>query len=164
MTPRLYGISAALAALAADQASKLAVIRGLRLGERDPLALAPWLDLVMAWNPGISYSLFSTHGPLGWLALLAFTGVAAAALAVWLWRCKTRIGAVALGMILGAALGNGLDRAQYGRVADFIHLHLGGFSPFGVFNFADVCIFAGVGLLIYEAVFAGWLASRGAGS
>ena len=164
MSPRSYGIPAAFAVLAADQASKLAVIRGLRLGERDPLALAPWLDLVMAWNPGISYSLFSTHGVEGGQALLAFTGVAVAVLAVWLWRCKTRVGAVALGMILGASLGNGLDRAQYGKVADFIHLHLGGFAPFGVFNFADVCIFAGVGLLIYEAMLAAWLAPRGAGS
>jgi signal peptidase II len=153
MSPRLCGLAAAVLVFAADQATKLVMIHDAGAAGPAPIELGQWLDFVLVWNPGISYSLFSAQSTAGWLALLGFTAVALVLLCVWLWRARTLIGAVALGCLIGGAAGNGFDRAVYGKVVDFIHLHFGAFSPFGVNNIADIAIFAGVALLLYEAFF-----------
>ena len=154
MPHRRLGLVLAVLVFAFDQASKHAVIDAAGLGGGAPLALGPWLDFVLVWNPGISYSLFSAQSVAGWLALLGVTIAVAAGLMVWLWRWPhSRAGAAALGCLIGGALGNAFDRAVYGKVADFIHIHFGAFAPFGVFNFADMAIFAGVALLLYDGLF-----------
>lgn len=154
MPPRRHGLILAVLVFAADQASKHALFNAAGLGGGAPLALGPWLDLVLVWNPGISYSLFSAQSMGGRLALLGFTLAVAAGLIVWLWRWPhSRAAAAALGCLIGGALGNAFDRAVYGKVADFIHIHFGAFAPFGVFNFADMAIFAGVVLLLYDGLF-----------
>lgn len=152
MSLRSFGLGIAACVFFADQAVKHILIDGLDLGSRGPVAFGPWLDIVLAWNPGISYSLFSAQGTAGWLALLGLSLVAVALLLVWLWRARTLASAIGLGALAGGALGNACDRAIYGKVADFIHLHLGTFSPFGVFNLADIAIFAGVALLLYDSL------------
>ena len=153
MSPRFLGLAAAAATLALDQASKLAMLHFAGEPGAPPLVLAPFLDLTLAWNPGISYSLFAAHSAAGRLALLGFTAVAVALLGVWLWRARGAALALGLGAIIGGALGNACDRVVYGKVADFLHLHFGGFSPFGVNNVADIAIFAGVALLLYDSFF-----------
>ncbi len=163
MQPRRTGIALAALVFAADQASKAVMIYGVDLGSTGPLAFGPWLDLVMAWNPGISYSLFSAQSTAGWLALLGFSAAAVVLLCVWLWRARSLASAAALGCLIGGALGNACDRAIYGKVADFIHLHIGAFAPFGVFNFADMAIFAGVALLLYDAFFTVSAPAQGSG-
>ena len=80
------------------------------IAARQPVALAPFFDVVFAKNPGISYSLFSARTGVRRFALLAVTLVATACLAFWLWRAKNRLVAVALGLIVGGALGNAYDR------------------------------------------------------
>jgi signal peptidase II len=156
MSHRLTGLAAAALVFAADQAGKIFMLMSVfnfdLAGDR-AIPLSPWLDLILTFNPGISYSLFSAESTAGWLALLGFTAAAVLALTVWLWRTRSFVGAVALGAIIGGALGNGCDRAIHRKVVDFIHFHIGAFSPFGVFNIADMAIFAGVALLLYSEFF-----------
>ena len=153
MKLRLLGLCAAALVFAADQAGKAAMLGFFANAEAGAVTLNSWLELTLAWNPGVSYSLFSAHSQAGRLALLGFTALAVMALALWLWRAQSLVSAVALGALIGGALGNALDRARFGAVADFIHFHIGAFSPFGVFNIADMAIFAGVALLLYDTVF-----------
>jgi len=154
ISPRALGGLVAAATLAVDQANKLWLIFVFGIAARQPVELAPFFDVVFAKNPGISYSLFSARTGVQRFALLAVTLVATACLAVWLWRAKSRLVALALGLIVGGALGNAYDRLAYGFVADFHHFHVGSFSWY-IFNLADAAIVIGVGLLIVDSLFFG---------
>jgi signal peptidase II len=149
------GLITALAAVVADQASKLWLLFVYDLGGRQPVAVTPFLDLVLVWNRGISYGLFQQDGPIGQWALLAVKIVAVVLLWAWLARSGLRLTAVSLGLIIGGALGNAIDRFSYGAVADFVLLHLTtatwSFNWY-VFNLADVAIVAGVAGLLYESI------------
>lgn len=147
---RLIGGATAFLTLLIDQAHKLWMLNVYDIVNRGPVRILPFFDLVMAWNKGVSYSLFEADSDLERYALLAITGAATLFLIIWLWRSQTIMSALALGLIIGGAIGNGIDRALYGAVADFFHFHLGTFSWY-VFNLADVGIVAGVGLLLYES-------------
>ena len=147
---RLLGGASAFLMLLVDQAHKLWMLTVYDIVSRQPVRVLPFFDLVMAWNKGVSYSLFEADSDLERYALLAVTAGATLFLAVWLWRAQTRLSGLALGLIIGGAVGNGIDRAAYGAVADFFHFHVGTFSWY-VFNLADVGIVAGVGLLLYES-------------
>src|SRR5205807_2716545 len=118
-----FGLVIALATAAVDQASKLWLLFVIDLGARGVIRLGPFLDLVLAWNTGISYGLFPQEGPLGQWALLALKAIAAILLWIWLARATSRLTAVALGLIIGGAIGNAIDRVAYGAVADFVLLH-----------------------------------------
>jgi len=114
--------------------------------------VTPFFDLVLVKNSGISYSFFEQESFMGQVLLAAFGVVAAMALWVWLARGATsRLMAVSLGLIMGGALGNALDRVLIGGVADFISLHAYGFYWY-VFNIADVAIVAGVIGLLYDSL------------
>jgi signal peptidase II len=149
------GLAAALAAAAADQAFKLWLLFVFDIGARQRVAVTPFLDLVLVWNRGISYGLFQQDGPVGQAALLGLKIVAVALLWLWLARSGLRLTAVSLGLIIGGALGNAIDRFAYGAVADFVLLHLTtatwSFNWY-VFNLADVAIVAGVAGLLYDSV------------
>ena len=149
--PRAVGVLVAALAFAADQASKLWLLRGFDLPGRSPVAIAPGVDLVMAWNRGVSYSLLTSNTATGRWLLIAATLAASAALTVWLSRSRTAPTCVALGLLIGGALGNLVDRVSYGAVVDFVSLHAGGFRWY-VFNGADCAITAGVILLLLEWV------------
>jgi signal peptidase II len=149
------GLAVALASAAADQAVKLWLIFVFDLGSRGVVTLTPFLDLVLTWNTGISYGLFPQEGPVGQWILLAVKALAVALLWIWLARASSRLTALALGLIIGGALGNAIDRLAYGAVADFVLFHLttGGFSfKWYVFNAADAAIVAGVLGLLYESL------------
>ena len=150
--PRLVGIAAAALMLLVDQAHKLWMLNVFDMPNRQPVRVAPFLDLVMAWNRGVSYSLLEANSDLGRYGLLALTLGATALLAWWMWRATHVVTGLGLGLIVGGAIGNGIDRAAYGAVADFFHFHIGTFSWY-VFNLADVGIVAGVALLLYESIF-----------
>ncbi len=149
MRPRSLGILAAIAALALDQANKLWLIFGYDIAAHQPVRLTPFFDVVLAKNAGISYSLFSAHSAIERWSLFGLAITATALLAFWLWRARTWLTALGLGLIIGGALGNAGDRFAYGYVADFYHFHVGRFSWY-VFNLADVAICAGVALLLFE--------------
>lgn len=136
---------------ALDQAHKAWMLLVYRIQDKGRVTVTPFLDLVFVKNTGISYSLLDDDGTRWQLVLAAFAVVASAARWVWLARAGTgRLMAWALGLIIGGALANGLDRVLIGGVADFFSLHAFGFYWY-VFNIADVAIVAGVAALLYES-------------
>jgi signal peptidase II len=148
------GLAMAAASAAIDQASKLWLIYVFDLPARAPVRLTPFLDLVMTWNKGISYGLFQQDGPFGQWVLLAIKAAAVALLWVWLARAGSRLTAVSLGLIVGGAAGNAVDRLVHDAVADFILFHITTESirfNWYVFNVADAAIVAGVAGLLYES-------------
>src|SRR5215813_4067856 len=118
-----FGLAVAVAVAAADQAAKLWLLLGLDLGTRGSVTLAPFLDLVLTWNPGISYGLFRQQGPLGQWALIALKAIAVALLWIWLARAASRLTALSLGLIIGGAIGNAIDRLHWPGVLDFVFFH-----------------------------------------
>lgn len=157
MTGRLRaGILTALAVLIADQASKLWLLFVLDIGRRGSVSVTPFFDLVLAWNTGISYGLFQTESLAGHAFLLAFKIAAVVVLSVWMARAQTLTATLALGLIIGGAIGNGIDRLAYGAVVDFalFHVQFGGNSySWYVFNLADTAIVVGVAALLYDSFF-----------
>ena len=153
MKVRTAGFLVAALALVLDQANKLWLLDVYDIASRQPVRLAPFFDVVMARNPGISYSLLSAHSPGARWALFAFTTTASILIGWWLWRTTTRLVGFGLGLILGGALGNAIDRFSYGWVADFYYFHVGSFHWY-VFNLADVAIVVGVVLLLVDSIFA----------
>ena len=153
MKPRALGGLAALAVLILDQASKHWLLYGLGMQDHERMAIAPFLDFELLWNPGISFSLFPQGTPAGRWILLLLTLAATVLLSVWLWRVNSRLGGLGLGAIVGGALGNGYDRFTYNAVVDFLDFHLAGYH-FYVFNVADSAITLGVALLLYDGLFA----------
>ncbi|HEY2135864.1 MAG TPA: signal peptidase II [Xanthobacteraceae bacterium] len=150
-----FGIGVGLVTAVVDQASKLWLLFGFNLADRGPVHLAPFLDLVLVWNTGISYGLFPQAGPLGQWALLGVKSVAVLLLWTWLARAGSRFTALALGLIIGGAVGNAIDRVAYGAVADFVLFHVTTASwsfRWYVFNLADVGIVAGVFGLLYDSM------------
>lgn len=138
----------ALIGLLIDQATKLWLLHVVDLGMTGPYRVLPVLDIVLVWNRGISYGLFQQDSDLGRWLLVCVTVAATLALWVWSTRVSDRFVALALALVIGGALGNGIDRLVYGAVVDFVHFHVGTFSWY-VFNLADVWIVSGViGLLI----------------
>jgi signal peptidase II len=154
MTPLRAGVLAALVTLVADQASKLWLLNGFDLARRGVVKVTPFFDLVLAWNIGISFGWLQNNGQAAQLALMAVKVVAVIALAIWMARSQTRLATVALGLIIGGAIGNGIDRLVYGAVVDFalFHIEIGGNTyNWYVFNLADVAIVAGVAALLYDS-------------
>lgn len=143
MTPFRLGLIAGVLTLALDQASKLWLYFGTDLVLTQPWRVAPFCDFLIVWNRGVSYGMFQQEGDLGRWLLVGFSVAAAVGLGVWMWRAGSRLLALALGLIAGGALGNAIDRAAYGAVLDFVHLHAGEWSWY-VFNVADAAIVAGV--------------------
>lgn len=146
----LFVFVIALIGLVLDQASKLWLLHGFGLAENGPVDLLPVLEIVLVWNRGISYGLFQQDGELGRWLLAGLTVAVTIGLWVWSARCRTRLVALALGLVIGGAVGNGIDRLAYGAVVDFVHFHAGSFSWY-VFNLADVWIVAGVAGLLYDS-------------
>ena len=154
MSPPRFGAAAAAATLLLDQASKLCLLFVSDLPAREPVELGPFISFVVVWNRGISYGLFQQGTELGRWLLVGVSVVACLVLGAWLLRASSRLLALALGLIVGGAAGNAVDRAAYGAVFDFIHLQAGGYSWY-VFNVADAAIVAGVIGLVYDAFVAG---------
>ncbi len=150
MTPVRAGIATAVVTFVADQLSKLWILFVVRLEDTGPWQILPFAEFVMVWNRGISYGLFQQSSSFGRWALVALSIAAAIWLSFWLRRSVRRIEAMALGLIIGGALGNVIDRIAYGAVADFVHLHWGTFSWY-VFNIADAAIVVGVAALLYDS-------------
>ena len=154
MTPLRAGIIAAVVTLVADQASKLWLLNGFDLARRGVVKVTPFFDLVLAWNIGISFGWLQNDSQSAQIALMAVKVVAVIALAIWMARSHTRLATIALGLIIGGAIGNGIDRFAYGAVVDFalFHVEIGGNTyNWYVFNLADVAIVAGVAALLYDS-------------
>ncbi len=108
---------------------------------------------MLAWNRGISYSLLKQDSDAGRWVLVALSLIAVVALAYWLAQVHSRLPALSLGLIIGGAAGNVIDRVRFGAVADFFSFHVGSFQWY-VFNLADVAIVAGVAGLLFDSLVA----------
>lgn len=146
--PAVGGIIA-LAVVLVDQVVKIAVVSSAGGSVVDSTPLTPFLDLTLRLNRGISFSLFARDSAAGEAALLALTLAATGLLAWWLVRSRSVLPAVGLGLIIGGALGNAIDRIAHGAVIDYLDLHAFG-RHFFVFNVADAAINIGVALLILD--------------
>jgi signal peptidase II len=152
MGDRKVGYAVAALIFALDQLAKWVVTGPLhvaRLG--DQLVLLPIFNLTYTQNNGISLGLLNAQTDVGRWMLVALTSAIAVAVAVWIGREKNRFDQIALGMVLGGALGNILDRVRHGYVVDFADLHFGDFRPFLVFNVGDAAISIGVVILLLRA-------------
>lgn len=146
------GVIVGALTLLADQAHKAWMLHVYQIGERGPVHITPYFDLVLVWNDGISYGFFPQSSTLGQALLAGFAVAVCAVLVLWLARQTSALAAIALGLLVGGALGNAIDRLVYGAVADFFSLHAFGYYWY-VFNIADAVIVAGVVGLVYESVF-----------
>jgi len=137
-----------------DQASKLWLLYGFELAKRGVVKVTPFFDLVLAWNVGISFGWFQSENQMAQIALMAIKAVAVIVLGIWMARSSTLLATLALGLIIGGAIGNGIDRFLHGAVVDFALFHVeiaGKTYHWYVFNLADVAIVAGVAGLLYDS-------------
>lgn len=150
----VYGSLVALAGFALDRLHKWWMIEIYDISARGRVEVTSFFDLVMAWNQGVSYGLFEAQTATGVAVLAGFAIAVIIGLGLWLARVDHKVTALAIGLILGGALGNVYDRIFYGAVADFFSFHAFGFYWY-IFNIADVWIALGVGLIILESVWPG---------
>jgi signal peptidase II len=149
LTPaRLGGLGAAALVWLADQLVKRAMIGPLRLPEVGVIDLLPFFDLRWAMNFGVSFSLLSADSNASRWLLVGLTAAIAAGVLVWLLREQAWPECLALGFVLGGALGNIHDRTTLGFVVDYADLHFGTFRPFQIFNLADAAISVGVLIIL----------------
>ena len=155
MKARQLGFAVALVVFVLDQLAKWMVTGPLHLNQLgDQLVLLPIFNLTYTQNEGISLGMLNATNPIGRWLLVAVTSAIAIGVAVWIGREKNRIDQAALGMVLGGALGNILDRTRFGYVVDFADLHFGTFRPFLVFNVGDAAISIAVVILLLRAFLA----------
>jgi signal peptidase II len=160
LSPVMLGGFVAGVTFLVDQLTKIAFLSGIgRPLFTPPVSFAagpsidvlPFFNLTLVWNQGMSYGLLQAESAVGRTLYVIFTLLIVPALAWWLWRTRSFLVAVALGLVIGGAVGNNLvDRIAYHAVVDFLHLHIGKFNWY-VFNIADTAIVFGVFLLIYDA-------------
>ncbi len=146
----ILGFAVALITLVLDQATKLYTLYVYDLPMKEPVELNPFVNLIVVWNRGISYGLFQQDGDLGRWVLIIVSIIAAIGLSFWIRRTSAKLLAVSLGLIVGGAIGNVIDRLRYGAVFDFIQFHIGTWDWY-VFNVADAAIVAGVVGLLYDS-------------
>lgn len=147
------GIVVAILTGALDQGTKLFLYFVFDLASKSPMKILPVMDFVLTWNRGISYGLFQQNSAIGQWVLFGIKIGAVVFLWAWLSQAGTRLTALALGLIIGGALGNAADRLLHGAVLDFVHLHTPDYGlNWYVFNLSDTAIVAGVALLLYESL------------
>jgi len=154
-SPLRAGILTTVVTVALDQASKFWLLNVFDIGHRGAVRVTPFFDLVLAWNTGISFGWLQSDSPGMQTALMVVKALAVVALAVWMARSRDLLATVALGLIIGGAVGNAIDRLAYGAVVDFalFHVEIGGNTySWYVFNLADVAIVAGVAALMYDSL------------
>ena len=135
----------------ADQLVKYWIIHVVELEQKVSVPVLPFLSLTWVENRGVSMGMLTADTDVGRWLLVGLTGVIATVVAVWIRRERHWPESLALGLILGGALGNIVDRVRFGYVVDFVHLHWGPWS-FYVFNIADAAITIGVVILLVRAL------------
>ncbi|MES2497296.1 MAG: signal peptidase II [Pseudomonadota bacterium] len=149
---RALGFGIAAVVLLLDQLSKWLIMGPVALRERGLIQITSFFDLRWVENYGVSMGfLVAGSDRERWLLVVA-TALIAVAITVWIWREKAKGDVLALGLVLGGAIGNIADRARLGYVADFLDLHIGNWHPFLVFNVADAAITIGVLILVARAL------------
>jgi len=146
------GIIIALLIVIVDQGSKLYLIDLMAAYPRG-LEITPFFSLVMVWNYGVSFGMFAGGETTRWI-LIGITAAISVVVLVWLKNATNKLLSIGLGLVLGGAVGNIIDRVKYGAVADFFDFDLI-FMRWPAFNVADMAIVCGVGLMLLENLFWG---------
>ena len=148
--PPQIGIIIAFLVICFDQITKWWVLN-IALISPNGIALTDFFNLVIVWNSGASFGIFS-NGP-GWVsfALVSFAVIICIILAIWLMRSESNVCIFGLGLVIGGAIGNSIDRVRFGSVLDFLDLHIGHLH-WPAFNIADSGITIGVALLILDSL------------
>lgn len=154
MNHRRLGLGIAAALFIADQLLKYIIIGPLALPDVRHIGLLPFFDLTWVENRGIALGLAQAESETARWVLTGVTAAIAGFVAHWMWREPNRTDVIGLGLIMGGALGNILDRVRLGYVADFLDFHIGDFRPFLIFNLADAAITVGVLILLARAFLA----------
>jgi signal peptidase II len=149
---RQLGFLLAILVFAADQFSKYMVAVPFGLKERGQIVITSFFNLTWVENYGVSLGMLTASGNTGRWLLVGLTALISVGVTVWLWRERNRQDAFGLGLVLGGALGNIVDRVRFSHVVDFADLHFGEFRPFLVFNVADAAITIGVLILLFRAL------------
>jgi len=144
------GLPVAALIIALDQATKTWIVHDIMAPPRW-IEVTSFFNIVMVWNKGASFGLFSTQSPWTQAVLGGFAVVISIVLAVWMYRARSKWLAVALSLVIGGALGNAIDRAIYGAVADFLDFHAYGYH-WPSFNVADIAISVGVVMLLFDGL------------
>lgn len=146
------GLLCALAIIVVDQISKQLILE-VFLSSDAPfnINITGFLDLVLVWNKGVSFGMFASDNPYQSWLLAGLTTLIVGGLTAWLWRAGHLLLGVALGFIIGGAIGNIIDRIRFGAVVDFVYFHIGNFS-WPAFNVADITISFGVIFLILDSL------------
>lgn len=147
MRGRRWGLVCGVGAFTLDQATKEIVLSSPEIVAG--IEVMPAFNLVLVRNSGVSFGMLSGTLPPWGLSLLSLMIVAA--LAVWLWHSPNRLMSIALGLLIGGALANVLDRIRHGAVTDFLDFHLAGYH-WPAFNFADVAVVGAVALLFLHSL------------
>jgi signal peptidase II len=151
MTDRLFYLILILFVIAADQLSKywaMSIMGALP----NQMEVFPFLNLVVVWNKGVSFGLFNAPSEYGPYILIAMSSAISVWFLIWLFQIRDRLQSIALSLVIGGAIGNIIDRVQFGAVYDFLDFHVAGFH-WPAFNIADSTIVIGVGLLLFHALF-----------
>jgi signal peptidase II len=144
----LMGMGLAAFVLIIDQLSKWVVLNHLMVPPQT-LSVTSFFNIVLTWNRGVSFGLFSGANLYGPWILAAIACVFIAVIILWVWQADTKIIALAFGSVLGGAIGNLLDRLRFGAVTDFLDFHAFGYHWY-TFNIADAAIVIGVALILFE--------------
>lgn len=152
--PQQLALGLAAAVIIADQASKAWLYRYLTESGRRVVEVLPFINLVTVWNYGVSFGMFNTGSSAGAWAFVGLALAIVVALAIWAARSVRLLPAVALGLVIGGALGNVIDRLRLGAVFDFLDVHAAGWH-WPAFNVADSAITVGVILLLLDSLFGG---------
>ncbi len=145
-----FGLLTSLLVLIVDQMSKLWIVYDVMDPPR-AIEIAPFFNVVMVWNKGASFGMFATDSPSTQYLLSAIAAVICIVLFLWLRKATTGWLAIALGAVIGGALGNVVDRLRFGAVADFLDFHAAGYH-WPAFNVADIAITVGVGMLVLDGL------------
>lgn len=148
----LRGLGAAVVVALLDQATKWWIVEQVMRPPR-VIPVTPFFNLVMGWNPGVSFGMFGSGSPAATWILIGLAAAVVSVLLVWLARAEQWWIATAIGMIVGGALGNVVDRLRFGAVADFLDVHVAGYH-WPAFNVADSGITIGAVVLIADSLFA----------
>jgi signal peptidase II len=152
MAPVHFAVLAAVPVLVLDQLSKQAVMLLLDgYGARRIVVVPDFFNLVEVWNTGVSFGMLGGFGLPPW-SLMAISLAICAGLAWWLWRGASRLPATGIGLVIGGAIGNVVDRLRWGGVFDFADFYVGSWH-WPAFNVGDAAIVVGVGLLLLDSVF-----------
>jgi len=150
---RRRGLALALGVIALDQATK-AWMLGLVFDPPRRIPVTSFFNLVPVWNRGISFGMFNDLASWGPIILTALALAVSGVLIAWLWRATHRLLGLALGLIIGGAIGNVIDRIRYGAVVDFLDFHALGYH-WPAFNVADAAITVGVFLMLFDSLSSG---------